>query len=211
MIPVYDSIEGIEMFYLTDGLAGLNRLIKDRKTAGYDRKERLHDFVIMGRWSTDACGNFGRCEFQLDYEPIKLPKDLPRVMRTEDAYKRVVNVSLTTYSSSDVPPSHVFCPECKKNWSIDNAHDTHVDTSNRVVPLTPGKTIRDRELDWVDNSEGVFRFGPEPSVRNAKFINLAPHPEYKDQAVNEKGWRYRHPPFNHERITQDYVAEEGDP
>ncbi len=204
----YDTAEGIER-YLTD-LDGLNRLIRRRSDAGYKRKERLHDFVILGHWSTDSCGNFGRCEFQLDYKPIQIPDDLPKVMTHDEAFRRVVNVSLTTFSSSDVPESHIVCPECKKGWTILNAHDTYATKEDRVVPLTVGKTIKERQKDWDKDPEGVFRFGPEPGVRNAKFIDLTPHPKYKTQVVNEKGWRYHHPPFNHERVDQSYVAEEGD-
>ena len=204
----YDTLAGIES-YLTD-LDGLNRLIQHRMNAGYKRKERLHDWVIMGRWATDSCGNFGRCEFQLDHKPIQPPADFPKVTTRDDAFRHLANLSMGTYSSSDVPSSHLVCPECKKGWSLENAHDTFVRKDDRVVPLTPGKTIRERQKDWDSDPEGHFRFGPEPSVRNPKFIDLSPHPEYKNSKVNEKGWRYHHPPFDHERLTMDYVAEEGD-
>jgi hypothetical protein len=205
---IYDRANCIEA-YLTD-LDGLNRLIKDRAEAGYTRHERLHDFIILGRWSTDSCGNFGRCQFRLDYKPVELQNSLPKVVRKEDLFGMFKDLTIEISASSDVPPSHILCPECGKGWTLDNAHDTYVMQDNRTIPLHPGKSIAERAKDWSNNTEGVFRFGPEPSVCNPKFIDLKPHPEYKGQTINEKGWRHHHPPFDHERLTQDYVAEEGD-
>ena len=217
--PAYDDIEAIACDYLEDGLDGLNRLARDRMEAGYKRKEHLQDFIIMGRWHADTCGNFSRCEFRvgaaLDGDrPLELPERLPRdlwVMTKDEAFARIARVSLTSFMTSDIPPStHIICPECKNGWTLETAHDVFVAREDRVVPLTPGKTIAEREKDWEGASEGAFRFGPDPSVRNPKFIDLTPDPERSNHVINEKGWRYHHPPFNHEHLTRDYVAEEGD-
>jgi hypothetical protein len=209
----YDSSAGIES-YLTD-LDGLNRLMAHRMRAGYDRKEHLREFVIMGRWATDSCGNFGRCTFAGANKPVEIPKHMPKVLTRDAAFNYFgsltgTQVSMTTYHTSDVPPSHVICPMCKKAWALANAHDTFVTHADRTVPLTVGKTIADRQKDWDSDPEGVFRFNPEPSVRNDKFVDPNPHPEFKNEKVNEGGWRYHHPPFNHEVLSRAYVAEEGD-
>lgn len=209
----YNTVKGIET-YLTS-LEGLNKLVRDRHEAGYDRKEPLGDFIILGHWRTDTCGNFDKCTFELDYKPADhFHEKLPPVILTdhllENAKNLGLNLSVSSGGGSGVPPPFVVCPECDKGWTLANAYDTKVRTDDRIVPLHPGKSIADREKDWDGNKEGVFRFGPEPSVRNAKFIDLTLHPEYKGRVVNEKGWRYHHPPFEHERLKKDYIAEEGD-
>lgn len=204
----YDTVQGITE-YLTD-LDGLNRLIRDRQAAGYQRKERLHDFVVMGRWHTDSCGNFGRCKFELNYKPTDIPAALPKVVESKALYAMLDGLSISTaMESSGVPPTHVLCPECGVGWTLETAHDTRVRKEDRVVPLHPGRSIADRERDFDNETEGLLRFGPEPGVRNPKFIDLTPHPEYK-RPINEKGWRYHHPPLAREVVKQDYVAEEGD-
>src|SRR5271156_4622562 len=103
----YNSVQGIEE-YLVD-LDGLNRLIHDRQAAGYDRHERLDDFVVLGRWFTDSCGNFGRCEFELDYKPTDLASRLPKVVRSADILQLVKGLSISSGVHSDVPPSRLVC------------------------------------------------------------------------------------------------------
>jgi hypothetical protein len=52
----YDSVAGISS-YLDKGLAGFHRLVQRRHDAYYRRKENLHEWVILGRWYFDTCGN----------------------------------------------------------------------------------------------------------------------------------------------------------
>jgi hypothetical protein len=211
--PEYDIPEGIEG-YLTD-LAGLRRLIADRHKAAYGRRERLHDFVILGRWRADSCGNFGKCEIRVDFEPTKAVAKLPQVVTVDALFELSVQdlggeIRLSSGVDSEVPAPHLRCPECNKGWTLADAHDTFVHHRDFIVPLTPGKTILEREHDWDEKSEGIYRFRPEPSVCNAKFIDRTPHPIYTEQLLNERGWRHHHPAFRGERLTHEYVAEEGD-
>jgi hypothetical protein len=221
--PAYDTLEGIKS-YLTD-LNGLERLRSDRHKAWYERKERLHEFIIMGQWHADSCGNFGKCSFELNY--TKTPKDwtfpqdgLP-VIRRESLWSVLGDEtwSISTGMRAELPPSHILCPECGKGWTLGNAHDAVQRRESIIVDLIPGQTIAERELFWKDKTDGLYTFGHNPGVRNAKFIDLGPDNgcDYKGlQAppprppVNEKGWRCHHPPFKNEKLTREYVAEEGD-
>jgi hypothetical protein len=213
--PAYDTLEGIKT-YLTD-LDGLERLRSDRNKAGYDRHERLHEFVVLGHWLADTCGNFGKCSFELNDRKTPadwtFPQDGLPVARKESLWSVLGDEkwSISSSISSEVPPSCLVCPECGKGWTLGNAHDAVQRKESIIVPLTPGKTVRERELDWKDKTDGIFRFGSDPSVRNEKFIDLSQDPtcDYP-HIVNEKGWRFHHPPFKGERLTQEYVAEEGD-
>ena len=204
MLPYdYDLVGGIEKC-LDDGLAGLNWLIAARAEAGYKRRERLAEFVILGKWSADSCGNFGRCKLSIDGVP--LAATLPAVT-TWEALHVFKNLRMETTMDSGVPPVHVRCPKCAKGWTLETAHDTFVSRVDHVVPLLAGATVAKAEETGRLSAEGVFRFGPEPSVRNAKWIDLT---VVDGRVVNEKGWRHHHPPFKGERLTRDYVAEEGD-
>lgn len=52
----YDSEFGI-LNYLKQGLAGFHRLVQRRHNAYYRRKEELNEWIILGRWYFDTCGN----------------------------------------------------------------------------------------------------------------------------------------------------------
>lgn len=212
--PAYDTLEGI-MDYLTD-LAGLERLRSDRHKAGYERREKLHDFIVMGHWVTDSCGNFGKCKFELNYK--KTPKDwtfpadgMP-VIRRESLWSVLGDEkwSISTGMSSELPPSHVLCQECGKGWTLGNAHDAAQRRDSIVVDLVPGQTIAERELAWKDKTDGLYSFGNAPGVRNEKFVDLTNNGRSGGGIVNEKGWRHHHPALKDERLTKEYVAEAGD-
>ena len=56
----YDSADGIARNL--HNLADLRTLIELRREAGYGRKERMAEFVIMGTWVLDTCGNCGKLQ-----------------------------------------------------------------------------------------------------------------------------------------------------
>ena len=69
----YDSYRGI-LDYLSQGMLGLHRLVARRHDAGYKRKERMVEWVIMGRWFLDSCGNAGT--FTKEFIPaVEFPKE----------------------------------------------------------------------------------------------------------------------------------------
>lgn len=147
--PAYDTVEGIKG-YLEQGLDGLRKLAKDRNTAGYDRKERLHQFIILGRWMTDTCGNFGLTEITHPYaredRPLAehaagrtLPPTLVKTPERRDAWFARALTSViewerlaemfpelsvrTTMSGWPYPKEGEVCAECKQGWTLANAHD----------------------------------------------------------------------------------------
>jgi hypothetical protein len=191
----YDTKEGIET-YLTD-LEGLNRLIKDRHDAGYLRKERLHDWVVLGHWHTDTCGNFGDCTFQDDrYKPMEIDPEkftLPPVVPREDVYKLFhVHSMVTSGTRCCVPPVRVQCTECGERWTVKNAHDATYRSETAPVDLAPfvGRTYKDlrdflklkTDADWFPDWE--------LSVRHERFVDKTPHPTIGngDYPVNKLGW-----------------------
>lgn len=191
----YDNVEGIRS-YLQD-LEGLNRLIRDRHDAGYVRKERLHEWVILGRWHTDTCGNFGDCTFQDDrYKPMEIDPEkfsLPDVVPREDVYKLFhVHSMVTNGMRCCVPPVRVHCTECGERWTVKNAHDAIFNSDTTPVDLSTfvGRTYKDLREHLIVKTDADWFPDYELSVRHERFVDKTPHPTIGDgdYPVNRNGW-----------------------
>lgn len=190
----YDDLKRIEEDYLQD-LDGLNRLIEDRHEAAYVRKERLQEWVILGHWSTDTCGNFGDCTFLDDrYKPIEVDGKgftVPPVVARADVFKlfHVESMSVSGMVSC-VPPARVHCRECGERWTVKNAHDSVVETTTVPVETGPfvGRTYRALQDHLKTKVDGDHFADWEMSVRNDRFIDTSPHPTIERLQVNKMGW-----------------------
>ncbi|NUP13827.1 MAG: hypothetical protein HOW73_47940 [Polyangiaceae bacterium] len=122
----YDNGAGIAS-YLTD-LDGLHRLIRERRDAGYERKERLNEFLILGHFWADTCGNFGATTIGYRYsEPIAwMPDALPRVVESERLLSLLPRLTITSTFRPPPPTSTNLCSECGRGWTIANCHDNEV-------------------------------------------------------------------------------------
>lgn len=186
----YDTKEGIEKL-LENGLAGLNDLRHARAEAGYGRGERMETWIILGRWVTDACGNFGRI---LDGAPADAYRYVPPVMTMEEWRERAARLEWSG-TSSHIPPAHVRCVECQKPFTVEDAHtvqQTNRD-ANESIPQHTGRTIRevDAEWQWVSALQTRRIIG----LTNSAWVDLTPHKDAatrdyaKDWVVNKDGWR----------------------
>lgn len=125
----YNTSLGIAELVKT--LVGLNQLASARRAAYYERKEKLDEFWVLGRYYLDRCGNF--CKAIPPGRKTLVPKDafpsLPDCL-TNDEFKQFVAdkgepdfrtmVSLTDY---DLPEEGTICSECAMGWNISNCHD----------------------------------------------------------------------------------------
>jgi len=72
-------------------LDGLRELFRERYTAAYDRGERLSEWIVLGLWSLDTCGN-AMFIHEVNHQPGSL-KDLfpdwPDVITAEEANVRL--------------------------------------------------------------------------------------------------------------------------
>ncbi len=113
----YDTAEGIADQIKT--LDGLRAWIRERYQAGYDRKENLNSFVVLGRWVTDTCGNVGSI---IEMEPALI------FNKTVVHFDDVTNLLKARISwdgmGPNLPDVGAVCPICKKGWTLDNA-DNH--------------------------------------------------------------------------------------
>lgn len=119
----YDTAAGIRE-HLADGLGGLRRLMQARREAGYDRKERLEDFVIAeGRYWLDTCGNTMACDVTVrDQEDASLTGSLPSVLSLGALRETIPNVSISG-RMAEVPAVGATCPECGDDWDLSDCHN----------------------------------------------------------------------------------------
>ncbi len=110
--------------YLAD-LSGLHQLIADRRKACDDPNEHLCEFIVLGRWVADSCGNFGRCEIgsYSSKDVSWIPEDLPPVILVDELLKLLKSCRLTISFDGLPPQPDSICPECGLGWTIDTAHD----------------------------------------------------------------------------------------
>lgn len=189
-VLAYDSIEGIQSHYLSRGLPGLNDLERDRHIAGYDRKERLQEFCILGRWIADTCGNFGKIisDSRDERVPADVIHDCPRVMTKDDACRRTGRVAWSGVSSH-IPHPGMICEKCERSWHLENAHDALELNGHTKIDCSPfvGMELSLFEKSLVSNVRYTKLFGD--FLRSDRFIDLSPlSDQFKDIPKNEHGW-----------------------
>lgn len=183
----YNTKDGIKA-YLASGLDGLNQLIRDRIEAGYKRNEKLDDFVIMGTWHTDSCGNFMR----IDKPDLrKTGRTIPDVLTWKEVWDFVDRAGgITSSLRNDTPPAHVECPVCKKKWTLSNCFDVVTGEDDFKTDLKDfvGQPFAAVMAAFSLKTDGIYRSHPEFFVRNDKHIDLRPQEKYPSLKRNERGW-----------------------
>lgn len=122
-MPDYDSEDGIREAIQT--LEGLHVLRAARMTAGYDRKERLQEWMVLGRFYFDSCGNVGALKY-FQYENFSpFISKLNDVMTAKSFCKvfKDPDYSWGMGGSIIIAPLNAKCNHCNDIWTIDNAHD----------------------------------------------------------------------------------------
>jgi hypothetical protein len=204
----YDSREGIAEMIRT--LAGLNELSRLRQEAGYSRGDRLSEFVILGRWMLDTCGNMSK--ILGEFIPKEKFPDIPDVMTRDEFWtflRRKVrrDVSISSTPEGFVPPVRITCAECGRPWSIKNAHDLVARRESPIFPLDDfvGMTLAEVRSFLESRTDAVWWLRIEKPIRHDRFIDLTPHPKYETLKINERGWAGKN-----EGITDEYVIQGGD-
>lgn len=195
-MKLYNTPNGIET-YLID-LAGLNRLIRDRSKAYYERKERLQQFCILGRWITDTCGNFGLIvgdERMGDKIPALIGK-CPPVM-TEEQMQLFMRGERYGWSHSwPCPPAYATCDVCGEKWVLDNCHDFQTNQGHEEADLA----------EWV--GKPLASLEQIPSLVNKVWHRISQDTVYSD--VYEGESRSGTSGLKWHRVEKDHVIQPGD-
>ncbi|HOX95763.1 MAG TPA: hypothetical protein PLI45_00040 [Candidatus Woesebacteria bacterium] len=210
----YDS--HFAMAAAVQSLENLVDLITARHEAGYQRGERLEEWILLGRFYLDSYGQFNKYDgHQGDDIPIVRFPDIPKVL-TRDEFHTFVDRHLklgepfgTSCCVSWLPEGDQICPVCKKGWTIPNCYDFVVEHKDIVVDTKDfiGQTVANFKAKWNrDNHEVNWFLRGETNLKNKKYIdrtilvNKIWKAEDKHQ-VNELGWI---------ETDDDHIIEPGD-
>ncbi|MFW0861981.1 MAG: hypothetical protein ACKKL6_00115 [Candidatus Komeilibacteria bacterium] len=212
--PWYDTKEGIAQHVTS--LNKLNILEQARHEAYYQRKERLNEFIVLGKWNLDTCGNFMKGDLDLKTIMPNIPDVLTRKEFAEYCAEHwpKSRSSMTGWQgSSDIPPEDLVCPHCGTGWTIESCFDVIMYRDSTVISMTNyvGKTLAEVQAHFSEIKDAVYRIGGDLVIRSDAYIDNSPkypNPEQdweKDIVVNESGWLRRS-----DGISNDYVVKEGD-
>lgn len=218
----YDTINGIKK-YLADGLKGLNDLVSDRHEASYKRGQKLHDFCILGRWFTDAYGNFTKIiSIDSSHEEKSIADvapDIPDVIESDKARVYLARhisqqVQITSEYVAGIPKDGLICPLCTKPWDIASAHETVEIPGTKILPVPSdliGSKLKDIVNPMIQKLFGpstIARLDKESPVCSDKWIDNNIRPGYKTIQVNKRGWISESPEAR--KNYDDYVTQSGD-
>jgi hypothetical protein len=122
----YDNASGIADYIESHEVEGLRKVMRLRRE-GFSRKESLSQFIVLGRYWLDTCGNLGLITEARGRGPqyadaMWLVRGLPGVVRIADVSAFLRSVSIT-WTPTGLPDESERCPECGYGWTIDNVED----------------------------------------------------------------------------------------
>lgn len=215
--PWYDTKKGIEESLKS--LEALNNLISERHTAGYKREEELNEFLVLGRYMLDVCGNFSRSNGTVPKEiwpniPDVLTWDEFQEYKEESSKDLVKDISLSfSMGENGIPLPNLRCAECGESWEVKNCYDTVVCHNTEVINLANfiGKTLKKVKETFGLSTSAIYRMQSDILVRNDSYIDLSPkypNPEHdweKNIVKNELGWV-----SEKDGIDDNYIIQKGD-
>jgi hypothetical protein len=209
--PAYDTKEGIAASL--DSYEQLYALFRERHRAGYERHERLQEFVILGRFSADALGNWWTMRFERPLPPT-FAAALPPVMSPTEFHAALAQLGrdgiLYSAGSStgplgSLPPPQMTCAHCGlAGWTVENCHESEADSGfdDDSLSLEPyvGKTLTEVQAALDSRTDGIYTL--YATVRNDRWI------EPEGRLGREEGWRSHQDETD--PIGMDHVAVPGD-
>lgn len=207
--PWYDTKEGITNSL--GNLKALHGLRDERQRAGYTRRESLSEFVVLGRFVLDTCGNFCRLDDgcvlpQEEGSGIPDARNVLTLAEFQTFWRQRLfdsgeQPAIVWSLDGDFPPMHTLCPECGRGWVIENCHDAVVHDTDATVSLAAfvGQTLGEVLTAFRKRRDAVF-ISRSFLIRNDRFIN-DPTPD----SQNRNGWV-----SEAHGIGDDYVVQAGD-
>jgi len=214
--PWYNREDGI--LQALKSLKGFNELLSARARACYVYNDRLDDFIVLGRYSFDSCGNTSViCGENIlkDMYP-----DIPDVLTREEVFRFMKlkghsDPSLqSVMTTQDIPNHRVKCPICSRGWTMENIHDAHGVRKDDTILLDShfiGKTLGELREIFSARRDALYRLMPQRFLQHPRFIDLSlkyPNAEEdwkKEIKVNDHGFV-----GDKEGIDDDYVICDGD-
>jgi hypothetical protein len=188
----YNSKAGIST--ALGSYADLKKMLDARHDAYYKRKERLDEFVVLGKMRLDTCGNammlirqFERGVYDAswaDGHPVLTMNEAFVMMRQAGHEDGMCS------TSKCLPTPTVRCDCCGRGWDLTNFTDFVSNQKGQLVPCDPewmGKTLAEFQAHVKERSDAIY-FSCESPLRNDKYIDLRPDPNYPTLKINERGF-----------------------
>jgi len=203
---VVDTKEGIRK-YLDDGLFGLHRLGEDRANLYSQSNKPLKKWIVAGRFELSTNGSI-QTLMEINKKRVIDVSEAGDVLSNEKFWvalntKMGQDAGVAIYENSKPPPATVMCPECKKGWTLKNAHDFHCTSDTTIINASDfvGKTLKYFSEHVKLRTDALYRITYECGVQNDKHIDRTPHKKYPTLEVNHGGFIDR---------SDDYILESGD-
>jgi len=186
----YNSLASIQKRIKT--LKGLKDLIDARHKAYYERKEDLKQFLILGTWHLDTCGNCWTIIGEsLDVEPV-----------IDLEFSGFPKRSFSLHNS--IVPAHVKCFKCRQPFSIKDAKTIiKKRLQPQIVDLSKyiGQSIKEVKEIYKNKTDAQYYIRNESGLQNDKFIDTRIKEGCTVLEENHGGW-IDFPP--------DYIIDKGD-
>jgi hypothetical protein len=153
-----------------------------RHVAYYKRKERLRDWIVLGRWSLDTCGNTaliteGACPGGPWF--VETPEQF-RLRQGEDRY--------TSTFGTWIPTSEHRCGGCGVGWTLRSCWD--------AIQIATNEELH-RELPPRYEHEECCRarLARETLAAYRKALEVAGYTDVDLQVIPNEYWSRDHPPY----------------
>ncbi len=213
---IYDTKAGITSRVKT--LEGLHQVFDLRREAHYKRNETLTEFCVLGRWWLDRCGNASMLgEDRFTQIPKDKFPDIPDVLTGDEFWAYIHEhdedpehfhlIQIHAGGRYHTAPAHLSCDVCGQGWQISNAHQCirADERLNEKLEDWVGRPFAEFEASLDDRRDGDYLVVGELKIRNDRFIDLRPDPNYPSLKINELGWAGKRG-----EIPDDYIVQPGD-
>lgn len=194
----YDTREGLQA-RLELGLEGLREIARARQEAGYDRRERLAEWCLLGCFWADTCGNLSAITEGAPAEAYRFMEyegSLPKVL-SRDEVGRYTHRWTSTMGTC-LPPVEGRCDRCGGGWTLDNVRDFYWSSEkpprhrecHRLAVLEReikeiSEIVRRAEIPFSDFYMIPNEYGRDPDYFGPWFVVETPAGRIK------VGWRKR--------------------
>jgi len=176
--PWYDTKEGLEA-RLKSGIAGLREIARARHTAGYERRERMAEWCLIGRFWTDSCGNFSRFTEGAPHDQ-RGRIEIPDVMSREQALG--ISEWITT-TFTELPPEDGRCDRCDGVWTMRNVDDFMWKRDRGDLPVARARHKTCNRLAIIEAEADEIRKIVERSEMPFNSIHMIPNEYFPDPDV----------------------------
>lgn len=190
--PWYDQPRHI--LHVLANLSEFDRLVRERRAAGYVRKETLTEFIVFGLYWLDSCGNCGRIKSD---GPSTHTPTTPALLTKQQFWATFpeASISVALTGRAYATPGQQ-CVVCGLTWSMDNAHDMVQESNTHVYPLAMfrGQSLTNVIEHFEARTDAEYGRVREAVIRHDRFIDLTPkYPgtaeDWQRHIVkNERGW-----------------------